>query len=72
MPGKVFVDIPARCREHIEEVCERYGASEVSVLESSEGSERRCASIRMLAEAFGGLSGPPPKGRVPALPVAAP
>ncbi|MGO8992677.1 MAG: LLM class flavin-dependent oxidoreductase [Polyangiaceae bacterium] len=63
--GATFVDTAARCRERIEELCHLYNVNEVCILESSAGIERRGASLRMLAEAFGGLAGPPAKGRVP-------
>jgi alkanesulfonate monooxygenase SsuD/methylene tetrahydromethanopterin reductase-like flavin-dependent oxidoreductase (luciferase family) len=65
--SRTIVDTPARCRERVEELCNRYDADEVVVLESSAGFERRAASLQMLAEAFGGLSGPAPKGDVPNL-----
>ena len=63
--GATFVHTAARCRERIEELCHLYNVNEVCILESSAGIERRGASLRMLAEAFGGLAGPPAKGRVP-------
>jgi alkanesulfonate monooxygenase SsuD/methylene tetrahydromethanopterin reductase-like flavin-dependent oxidoreductase (luciferase family) len=62
-----FVDTPARCRERLEEVCATYDVREVVLLECSQDFDRRCASIQMLAEAFGGLPGPPAKGKVPSL-----
>jgi alkanesulfonate monooxygenase SsuD/methylene tetrahydromethanopterin reductase-like flavin-dependent oxidoreductase (luciferase family) len=54
IPGKAIVETAAVCRERIEEICREYDVSEVAILECSVGIERRCASIRMLIEAFGG------------------
>jgi alkanesulfonate monooxygenase SsuD/methylene tetrahydromethanopterin reductase-like flavin-dependent oxidoreductase (luciferase family) len=53
IPGKPFVETAALCLERLEEICDQYDVSEVSILECSEGLERRCASLRMLVEAFG-------------------
>jgi alkanesulfonate monooxygenase SsuD/methylene tetrahydromethanopterin reductase-like flavin-dependent oxidoreductase (luciferase family) len=58
IPGKAIVETAAVCRERIEEICREYDVSEISILESSVGIERRCASMRMLVEAFGGLITP--------------
>jgi alkanesulfonate monooxygenase SsuD/methylene tetrahydromethanopterin reductase-like flavin-dependent oxidoreductase (luciferase family) len=55
--GKAIVETAAVCRERIEELCDEYDVSEVSILECSEGLERRSASMRMLVEAFGGRVG---------------
>jgi hypothetical protein len=48
----VIVEDAAVCRERLEELCERYDASEVSILECSHGAERRAASMQALMEAF--------------------
>ena len=50
--GPVIVEDAAVCRERLEELCERYDASEVSILECSHGAERRAASMQALMEAF--------------------
>jgi alkanesulfonate monooxygenase SsuD/methylene tetrahydromethanopterin reductase-like flavin-dependent oxidoreductase (luciferase family) len=65
--GKPIVGTGAECRARLEELCHTYDVTEVAILEGSVGVERRSASIRMLAEAFGGLPGPPELGRVPSL-----
>jgi alkanesulfonate monooxygenase SsuD/methylene tetrahydromethanopterin reductase-like flavin-dependent oxidoreductase (luciferase family) len=56
--GPVIVESGSVARERIEELCAEYGATEVSILECSDGPERRRTSMQVLMEAFGGRRQP--------------